>query len=171
MFSLCKQSLKYNRRIMWIWKTSPPGIKKKFLKNTYCASAWHHLSNWKLYLTSPQNVKTMHVFCFNFNSFLKTRSLLFTLHVTHRYIQINTKWQKQTKITSICLLFVEDHLLCNLIYIDLLKNTNTSINEPYYIMLITHCIYNNDYTTSNIVKNCNHILFIISAKIRLGLIF
>lgn len=34
-------------------------------------------------------------------------------------------------------------------------------------MLITHCIYNNDYTTSNIVKNCNHILFRISAKIRL----
>lgn len=131
MFSLCKQSLKYNRRIMWIWKTSPPGIKKKFLKNTYCASAWHHLSNWKLYLTSPQNVKTScnnACFCFNFNSFLKSRSLLFTLHATHRYIQINTKWQKQTKITSICLLFVEDHLLCNLIYIDLLKNTNTSIN-------------------------------------------
>lgn len=57
MFSLCKQSLKYNRRIMWIWKTSPPGIKKKFLKNTYCANAWHYLSNWKLYLTTPQNVK------------------------------------------------------------------------------------------------------------------
>lgn len=119
MFSLCKQSLKYNRRIMWIWKTSPPGIKKKFLKNTYCASAWHYhkIENfiWLL-LRMSKFLVTMHVFCFNFNSFLKTRSLLFTLHVTHRYIQINTKWQKQTKITSICLLFVEDHPLCNLIY-------------------------------------------------------
>lgn len=109
---------------------------------------------------------TMHVFCFNFNFFLKTRSLLFTLHATHRYIQINTKWQKQTKITSICLLFVEDHLLCNLIYIDLLKNTNTSINEPYYIMLITHCIYNNDYTTSNIVKIA--ITYCLESRLRFG---
>lgn len=132
MFSLCKQSLKYNRRIMWIWKNIAPRDKKEISKKILIAhlhDTTYQIENfiWLL-LRMSKFLVTMHVFCFNFNFFLKTRSLLFTLHVTHRYIQINTKWQKQTKITSICLLFVEDHLLCNLIYIDLLKNTNTSIN-------------------------------------------
>lgn len=121
MFSLCKQSLKYNRRIMWNWKTSPPGIKKKFLKNTYCASAWHYLS--KLYLTTPQNVKiSCNNACllFQFQFFSKTQIIfIYATCYTYIYIQINTKMTKKKNpdknhkhMPIIC----RRHLLCNLIY-------------------------------------------------------
>lgn len=97
MFSLCKQSLKYNRRIMWNWKTSPPGIKKKFLKNTYCTSAWHYLSNWKLYLTTPQNVKiSCNNACLLFQFQFFSKNQIIVIYATC-YTKIYTNKHKMTK--------------------------------------------------------------------------
>lgn len=116
MFSLCKQSLKYNRRIMWNWKTSAPGIIFFLILIAHVHDTTYQIENFiRLILRMSRFPVTMHVFCFNFNTFLKTSSLFFTLHATYRYIQINIKKNIRYNSKAYALLFEEDHLLFNLI--------------------------------------------------------
>lgn len=103
MFSLCKQSLKYNRRIMWNWKTSAPGINFFLKLIAHVHDTTYQIENFiRLIIRMSRFLVTMHVFCFNFNTFLKTSSLFFTLHATYRYIQINIKKKNQIKLKNIC---------------------------------------------------------------------
>lgn len=62
------------------------GISKKYLLRI-CMTPSIKLKTLLDYSSEYQDfVVTIHVFCCNFNSFLKTRSLLYTLHATHKYI-------------------------------------------------------------------------------------
>lgn len=128
MFSLCKQSLKYNRRIMWNWKTSAPGINFFLKLIAHVHDTTYQIENFiRLILRMSRFLVTMHVFCFNFNTFLKTSSLFFTLHATYRYIQINIKKNPdETQKHMLC--YLKKTISCLILYRHLI-NTNTSNNN------------------------------------------
>lgn len=129
MFSLCKQSLKYNRRIMWNWKTSAPGINFFLKLIAHVHDTTYQIENFiRLILRMSRFLVTMHVFCFNFNTFLKTSSLFFTLHATYRYIQINIKKKTTDKTQKHMLCYLKKTISCLILYRHLI-NTNTSNNH------------------------------------------
>lgn len=84
----------------------------------------------RLILRMSRFLVTMHVFCFNFNTFLKTSSLFFTLHATYRYIQINIK-KPTDKTQKHMLCYLKKTISCLILYRHLM-NTNTSNNHYLY---------------------------------------